>query len=247
MPCPAGPLTWGQRSTFRTRRTAQPPRARCTRPRRCSPPSCPRIPLSTLICSPSLARCPFLALELVVSGTARDYCRRQGGLRDFGPWGDRELQDQRARCFPLLAGLPAKAPALLRPLGTLLSPLHLSPWDPRGCPRSYQAGSHALSPRELIPARQHPRPCCAPLGAPLQAAGLTQRCAPLRLPAHSAVQELRTALTLASGILSPSSPTPPHLKAFPTRPPPRPPPPPGRTPRPTPAGLRCPAIGGPRD
>lgn len=27
VPCPAGPLTWGQRSTFRTRRTAQPPRA----------------------------------------------------------------------------------------------------------------------------------------------------------------------------------------------------------------------------
>lgn len=239
MPCPAGPLTWGQRSPFQTRRTAQPPRARCTpppHPRRCSPPAGPRIPLSTLICSPSLARCPFLALELVVSGTARDYCRRQGGLRDFGPWGDRELQDQSARCFPLLAGSPAKAPALLRPLGTLLSPLHLSPWDPRGCPRSYQAGSHALSPRELIPAGQHPRPCCAPLGAPLQAAGLTQCCAPLRLPAHSAVQELGTALTLASGILSPSSgllltsPGPAPPQAAPAR-----------------AGLRCPAVGGPGD
>nr|XP_044605515.1 early nodulin-like protein 2 [Equus asinus] len=49
------------------------PRALCTRPPRRRPPllragalASPRIPLSTLIRSPSLARCSLLALELVV-------------------------------------------------------------------------------------------------------------------------------------------------------------------------------------
>jgi hypothetical protein len=74
-PVPTRPLTWGQRSTFRTPRAPQPARAvhspsavlATTPPPRhaCSP----RIPGSTRILLSSLARGPLLARELVLPST----------------------------------------------------------------------------------------------------------------------------------------------------------------------------------
>lgn len=133
--------------------------ARCTRPPRRRPPLWPAHPSPRSFALPHLRGCPGLALELVVSGTARGYCRRQGGLRDFGPLGDRELHDQRERCFLLFArSPPAKAPALLHPLGTLLSPPQ--PVESPGAPRDLArlGPMHCLPRSSAPPARVAPRP-----------------------------------------------------------------------------------------
>lgn len=179
------------------------PRALRTRPPRRRPPflpprraRSPRIPLSTLFRAPSLARGPLRPGAGSPWHSRCGHCRLQGCLPDFGPSGDPELLDQRARESAALPDSPAcpgsRAPTPTRDTAAL-QPAGAS----GGARRSRQNRIHALSPGE--PNRASPRPLPALRPSPRSVRGsLTHRCAPLRLPALSAVHERRAALTQAS-------------------------------------------------
>lgn len=170
-----------------------------------SPPAHPSL------CARSLSLHRALSLELVVPGTACGCCRRQGGLPDFGPSEDRELDDRSARGFPGLA----RPPRLLRSctLSGHISPRRGSARGSLGrAARSDQAGIHALPPESSAPTARAPvRP------APLSGLGSGLRTHPaLRSPpAPGALWRAgaRRGFTTASEILSPSSRTPPHSKS----------------------------------
>lgn len=181
------------------------PSALRTGPPRCRPPfrpprraRSPCIPLSKLFRAPLLSRCPLPALELAVPGSAVRLLQAPG----LPPrtWGHREtgnsVTKERERCSPRLARLP-RLPRSRTHSGHSSHGCTSARGSLEGARRSRQTGIHALSPRE--PSRASPRPCprCAP--SPGSARGsLTHRCAPLRLPALSAVHERRAALTQAS-------------------------------------------------
>lgn len=133
----------------------------------------PRIPFR-LRHSLSLARCPLLALELIVPGTAGQLLQAPGWppeLRAIGR--PRTLRPERpllpTTCLPSHRG--SRAPALPHPLGTFFSPLHFSPWgfpevlsqdpcpDSRGAPPRRPSLPPVLRPsRGSVPGRQtHPK------------------------------------------------------------------------------------------
>lgn len=196
-----------------------PARARRLRPPRRGPPlrrplrgRRPRIPLSARALSPSGALSPS-TLELVVPGTACRCCRHQGGLPDLGPSEDRELEDWSARGFPGLARPPGScAPA--PPRDTSL-PSAARPAGAPGAPRDLaRPGSVHPLPRAQ-PRRPAPLSALRPSQGSARISGLTQRCAPLLLPALSGAQELGEVLTQLLKFLGPSSRTPPSLQIRP--------------------------------
>ena len=157
-PCPAGPHTWEQRpggSVAHARLGAhRGPRSPRIRPPRCRPPlllsgsaHSPRIPLSRLLYSPSLALCPPSNPRASLAPRCRD-CRRQGCLPDFGPSIRRSGTPRPDRALLPTTRPPAEAPALPHPLGTLLSPPHFSPRDlgGGGARRSRQTAIPACPP-----------------------------------------------------------------------------------------------------
>lgn len=118
----------------------------------------PRIPLSTLLRATSLARCPLLALELAVTGTAVRLVQAPGlppRLRAVARPG---LHHHRERCSS-------------RTHSGHFSPLHYSPGPPEevGTDISPDREACTLS-REAQPRGPLPCPRCAPLGARLGAA-----------------------------------------------------------------------------
>lgn len=128
----------------------------------------PRIPLSTLLRAPSLARCPLLALELAVTGTAVRLLQAPGlppRLRAVARPG---LHHHRDRCSS-----PPRSRRLLssRTHSGHFSPLHYSPGPPEevGTDISPDREACTLS-REAQPRGPLPCPRCAPLGARLGAA-----------------------------------------------------------------------------
>lgn len=152
------------------------PRALRTRPPRRRPPflpprraRSPRIPLSTLFRAPSLAHGPLRPGAGSPWHSRCGHCRLQGCLPDFGPSGDPELLDQRARESAALPDSPAcpgsRAPTPTRDTAAL------QPAGASGVPGDLaKTGSmHSLPGSPTAPARA-PCPRCAPLRARFGAA-----------------------------------------------------------------------------
>lgn len=174
-------------------------RAQRTRPPRCRPPSLqlprarsPRIPLPTLIRAPSLARCPLhpgAGSPIAATRGSRDASRTSGHREP----GNSSTKRASKRCSPGLARLP-RLPRSHTHSGHSSLRRTRARGSPGGARRPRQSGIHALAPGRASP---RPRPALRP--SPGSDRGsLTHRCAPLRLPALSAVHERRAALTLAS-------------------------------------------------